>query len=199
MREEINLKKIDCSGMACPKPVIMTKKELESMESGELEVIVDNDAARENVSKLVKSMGLSYQVFEKEKLFHIIIKKEESSCECEIEQISSRPVILIGSDKFGVGDDKLGTVLMKSYLYALTEAEVKPTTILFVNSGVKLVIEGSDVLESVKTLESMGVEIYACGTCLDFYNIKDKLSVGSITNMYTIVEKMNSASNTIKL
>ncbi|SKA97499.1 selenium metabolism protein YedF [Caloramator quimbayensis] len=193
------MKKIDCSGMACPKPVIMTKKELESMESGELEVIVDNDAARENVSKLVKSMGLSYQVFEKEKLFHIIIKKEESSCECEIEQISSRPVILIGSDKFGVGDDKLGTVLMKSYLYALTEAEVKPTTILFVNSGVKLVIEGSDVLESVKTLESMGVEIYACGTCLDFYNIKDKLSVGSITNMYTIVEKMNSASNTIKL
>lgn len=193
------MKKLDCSGLACPKPVIMTKKELEGMESGELEVIVDNDAARENVSKLVKSMGLNYEVFEKEKLFHIIIKKDKSGCECEIEQKSDRPVILIGSDKFGVGDDKLGAALMKSYLYALTEAEIKPKTMLFVNGGVKLVIEGSDVLESVKTLESMGVEIFACGTCLDFYNIKDKLSVGSITNMYTIVEKMNSASNTIKL
>ncbi|QCX33608.1 sulfurtransferase-like selenium metabolism protein YedF [Caloramator sp. E03] len=193
------MKKIDCRGLACPKPVIMTKKELESMESGELEVIVDNEAAKENVSKLAKNMGLNFEVFNEDKLFHIVIKKDFTSCDCKIETESEKIVILVSSDRFGSGDDKLGAALMKSYLYALTESEIKPKTMIFVNGGARLTIEGSDVLESIKTLESSGVEILVCGTCLDFYGIKDKLAVGNITNMYTIVEKMNSASNTIKL
>lgn len=193
------MNKIDCSGLACPKPVIMTKKELESMESGELEVIVDNEVAKENVSKLVKSMGLDFNITQEDKLFHILIKKEASNCLCKVEDNEKDLVILIGSDKFGVGDDKLGSALIKSYLFALTEAQVKPKTMLFINSGAKLTIEGSEVLESIKALEDSGVEILVCGTCLDFYGIKDKLAVGSVTNMYTIVEKMNSASNAIKL
>jgi selenium metabolism protein YedF len=111
----------------------------------------------------------------------------------------ARPVILVASEFLGAGDDKLGSMLMKSYMYALTESDVKPKTMLFLNSGVKLTTEGSDSLESIKTLESQGVEIMSCGTCLDFYGLKEKLAVGQVTNMYSIVEKTNGSSNTIRI
>ena len=193
------MKTIDCRGMKCPKPVIMTKKEIESMDDTILEVIVDNDAAKENVSKYAKSIGLDSSIEEKDGFFYVKINKEASSCCKEINFNKNQPVIIITSDKFGTGDDKLGSALMKSYLYALGESDVKPKSLLFLNGGVKLTTEGSDVIESLKSLEGAGVEIMSCGTCLDFYNLKDKLVVGTVTNMYTIVEKMNGASNTIKI
>jgi selenium metabolism protein YedF len=119
---------------------------------------------------------------------------------CEIlEGTNAKPVILITSDKFGTGDDKLGIALMKSYLFALTEADIKPDKIFFVNSGVKLVCESTEVLDSVKALVDAGVEVASCGTCLDFYSLKDKLLIGEVTNMYAIVESTNKASNTIKI
>jgi selenium metabolism protein YedF len=193
------VKIIDCKGLACPKPVILTKKELEAMTEGELEVIVDNTAARENVSRFAKNQGLDYNVNEKEGLFHITIKKSgEASCKV-IDLNDKNLIIMITSDKFGSGDDKLGTALMKSYLYALTENDIKPEKMFFINSGVKLTSEGTEVLESIKTLESSGVEIFSCGTCLDFYGLKEKLLVGGVTNMYSIVESTNGASNTIKI
>lgn len=192
------MKIIDCSGLACPKPVIMTKKEIESIDSGEFEIIVDNEAARDNVSKFVKNEGHKCAVVEKDGKFSIIVKKEECACKVILDDKESI-VILIGSDKFGQGDDKLGSALMKSYLYALTESTKKPNTILFANSGVKLTTQGSEVVESLKALEENGVELLSCGTCLDFYGLKEKLVIGSITNMYTIVDKMNNATNTIKL
>lgn len=193
-------KTIDCKGLACPKPVIMTKKELEAITEGEIEVIVDNEAARENVSKLLKSQGLEPKVEEKEGLFYISAEKK-AECGCQVMDIEeeARPVILVATEFLGVGDDKLGTMLMKSYMYALTESDVKPKTMLFINGGVKLTTEGSDSLESLKTLESQGVEIMSCGTCLDFYGLKEKLAVGQVTNMYTIVEKMHGSTNTIRI
>ena len=193
------MKTIDCRGMKCPKPVIITKKEIENINEGTLEVIVDNDAAKENVSKYAKSIGLNSSVEEKDGFFYIKINKEASSCCKTINFNDNQPVIIITSDKFGTGDDKLGAALMKSYIYALTESDVKPKSLLFLNGGVKLTTEGSDVIESLKALEGAGVEIMSCGTCLDFYNLKEKLVAGTVTNMYTIVEKMNGASNTIKI
>jgi selenium metabolism protein YedF len=198
------MKTLDCRGLACPKPVIMTKKELEALPSGELEVIVDNIAAKENVSKFVKNIGYEFEVTEKDNLYYITIKKDGEAIEetCNIMDFANTNknlVILVGSDKMGFGDDKLGAALMKSYIYALTESEVKPSCMLFLNGGVKLTTEGSEVLDSLKQLEKGGVEILSCGTCLDFYGLKEKLCVGGITNMYTIVEKMNGATNTIKL
>lgn len=200
------MKKLDCRGLACPKPVIMTKKELEAMKSGELEVVVDNVAARENVSKFANNLGLEYGVKESENLYYITIKKSEdaSSNTCTIMDIENTSlkknvVILVTNDKMGLGDDKLGAALMKSYIYALTENDIKPQAMLFLNAGVKLTVQDSEVLESLQTLEKQGVEILSCGTCLDFYELKEKLAIGSVTNMYTIAEKMNSASNTIKL
>jgi selenium metabolism protein YedF len=192
------MKILDCRGLACPKPVIMTKKELEIAENNEIEVIVDNEAARENVSKFAQSQGYTYNITEDDKVYHITINKE-NSCECSIMNFSQRPVIIVGTDKLGNGDDKLGAALMKSYMYALSESEVKPETMLFLNGGVKLTTEGSEVIDSLNALKSHGVEIMSCGTCLDFYGLKEKLVIGSVTNMYTIVEKMNNSSNTIKL
>jgi selenium metabolism protein YedF len=193
-------KTIDCRGFACPKPVIMTKKELEAITEGEIEVIVDNQAARENVSRLFKSQGLEPKSEEKEGLYYISAEKK-TGCSCEDMNFDTdvRPVILVASEFLGAGDDKLGSMLMKSYMYALTESDVKPKTMLFLNGGVKLTTEGSDSLESIKTLESQGVEIMSCGTCLDFYGLKEKLAVGQVTNMYSIVEKTNGSSNTIRI
>jgi selenium metabolism protein YedF len=194
----VNVKILDCRGLTCPKPVILTKKELEIAENSEIEVLVDNEAARENVSKYAQSQGYTYNVKEEGKVYHITISREKAVV-CSPMSFDQGPVIVVGTDKLGNGDDKLGAALMKSYMYALSESEVKPETMLFLNGGVKLTTEGSEVLESLKTLLSHGVEIMSCGTCLDFYDLKEKLAVGSVTNMYTIVEKMNKSSNTIKL
>jgi selenium metabolism protein YedF len=188
---------IDCRGLACPKPVILAKKEFESIDSGEFTLIVDNDAARQNVQKFAESVGCVLVVESKDGLFYVKITKEGSFTATDSNE--RELVILITSDKFGSGDDSLGAALMKSYLYALSESDVVPRTAAFLNAGIKLTTEGSDVLESIRKLEEKGTEVLSCGTCLDFYNAKEKLLVGKVSNMYTIVEKMNSASNTIKL
>lgn len=199
------MKVLDCRGLACPKPVIMAKKELENSEIEEFEVIVDNEAAKINVSKFATSAGASFLVKEEEKgIYHITLKKleaTETEAGCEILNFEGDKniVILVSNDKLGLGDDKLGAALMKSYMYALSESDAKPSTLLFLNGGVKLTVEGSEVMESLKLLENAGVEILSCGTCLDFYGLKDKLAIGGVTNMYTIIEKMNGATNTIKL
>lgn len=188
---------IDCKGLACPKPVILTKKKLESIEAGEVTTIVDNEVAKQNIIKLGESMECTYRVEEKDGLFYVTLNKKSGSVKNQNKP--NELVIFIGTDKLGSGADELGTALMKSYMFALCESDQLPKTILFVNSGVKLTTEGSPVIDSINKLISRGVEIMSCGTCLDFYNLKEKLEVGTITNMYTIVEKMNNATNTIKL
>lgn len=196
------MKTLDCRGLACPKPVIMTKKELE-ISNTDIQVIVDNEAAKENVSKFARNSGYELDIKENGGLYHIEIfagKAPETRGLCEINEfIDKNLILLVSSNLFGSGDDKLGALLMKSYLYALTESDDKPQCILFVNSGVKLTTEGSDTIESLRVLEKSGVEILSCGTCLDFYGLKEKLLIGSVTNMYTLVEKMNKSTKTIKL
>ncbi|GLC30452.1 sulfurtransferase-like selenium metabolism protein YedF [Clostridium omnivorum] len=188
---------LDCKGLKCPQPVINTKKYFDSIESGEAQVIVDNEVAKNNIVKFSQSNGFENSVEERDGLYYINITKSSG---CEVMELDNNNlVILVSSDKLGSGDDKLGAMLMKSYLYALSESNKLPTDILFLNSGVKLTVEGSDSLQSINKLKERGVNILSCGTCLDFYEIKDKLAIGEITNMYTIVETMNSATNTIKL
>lgn len=188
---------LDCKGLKCPQPVINTKKYFDSIESGEAQVIVDNEVAKNNIVKFSQSNGFKNSVEERDGLYYINITKSSG---CEVMELDNNNlVILVSSDKLGSGDDKLGAMLMKSYLYALSESNKLPTDILFLNSGVKLTVEGSDSLQSINKLKERGVNILSCGTCLDFYEIKDKLAIGEITNMYTIVETMNSATNTIKL
>ena len=190
---------IDCKGLQCPMPVVKTKKYFDSIESGESTIIVDNLVAKNNVVKLAEGSGYKITVEEKEGLYFIKITKEK--CEVVNAEIKEKKkfTLVVSTDKLGLGDDKLGDMLMKSYIFALSEADLIPNDLLFINGGVKLTIEDSPVLDSLKKLIERGSNILVCGTCLDFYNIKDKLTIGEITNMYTIVELMNNADNTIKL
>lgn len=189
---------IDCKGLKCPQPVINTKKYFDSIESGEAEIIVDNEVAKTNILKFAESNNFKAEAKDDQGIF--IIKVAKDGCSCKIMGDEGKKlVIAVTSDKFGTGEDKLGTILMKSYFYALSEADIIPSDLIFVNSGVKLTTEGSEVIDSIKKLSERGVNVLSCGTCLDFYNLKEKLLVGQITNMYTIVEKMNGADNTIKL
>jgi selenium metabolism protein YedF len=105
---------------------------------------------------------------------------------------------VLSSNEMGEGNSELGCVLMKSFIYALNSLEKLPSAILCYNSGVMLTTEGSDSIEDLKSLEARGVEILSCGTCLDFYGLKEKLAVGGVTNMYAIAEKLSDTSKVIK-
>lgn len=206
------MREIDARGQDCPKPVIMTKKALdESGNKEDLTTIVDNAMSKENVTKLLQSMNIECEVEEVDGDFYIkTVSLEDSKTETSSEksskveikredEINRQTVIMFDKDKMGHGNDELGDVLIKGFIYALTELDTLPSTLLFINSGIRLTTEGSSVIEDIKTLEERGVEILSCGTCLDYYNMQDKLRVGGVTNMYMIVEKLMNASNSIKL
>lgn len=196
-------KTLDARGMDCPKPVIMTKKELDSLKEGNLTTIVDNDTARENVSKLANSLGYKFDVKEEDGDFYVNINRdgviveemEENKEETKLKDMT----IGIASDKMGSGDDVLGALLMNSFIYTVSETEPYPSTIVFYNGGVNLTIEGSKVLDDLKKLEEEGVEIISCGTCLDYLELKDKLAIGSVSNMYTIYEKLKDKESNITI
>ncbi|AUN15908.1 sulfurtransferase-like selenium metabolism protein YedF [Paraclostridium sordellii] len=192
---------LDARGLACPKPVINTKKQLDNIDQGAVVVTVDNEIAKENIFKLAKSMNYDASVLKSEKdLICIeIIKGENVIIEEKSQESLSDTCIFINSDKMGNGNDELGHVLMKGYIYTLTESKPYPKSILFVNSGIKLTTENEATIENLKILQDAGVEILSCGTCLDYYGLKDDLKVGTVTNMYTIVETMNNSSKTISL
>lgn len=191
------MKEIDARGLACPQPVILTKKALEEIIEGEILAIVDNITARENVSRLAANLNYEYEVSEDKGCHYIKIRKAAVSEKSVGKEDSI--VIVITSDKLGQGAEELGNVLMKSYTYALAETKPLPKAVMFLNSGVKLTALGSLVLENIKKLEDAGVEIISCGTCLDYYQLKEKLQVGIAGNMYSIIEKMNTASKVINI
>lgn len=193
--------RINAIGLPCPKPVVETKKALASIHEGNIITIVDNDIARENIAKLAKSMNLHYCISETNGTYEISIFKGAYAQSPE-DMVQKRPdlsnmVVVIGSEYLGQGEPELGSVLMKSYLYALSEHEPYPKAILLMNSGVKLSTVNEAALQSLLKLQEMGTEIMSCGTCLDYYELNPLLKVGEVTNMYTIVEYMSESGNTV--
>lgn len=188
--------KVNAVGEVCPKPVIMTKKALKEIESGVVEVSVDNQTSKENVEKMAKEMGHTFETKEEGNVFVITITKagEKQENSSEEENI----VISIGSDKMGEGEDELGKILIKGFIYALTEAETLPKTVLLYNKGVLLASTFEDTVKDLKVLEERGVEILSCGTCANFYHVQDQIKVGTLTNMYTILERQMKAAKVIK-
>jgi len=194
------MKIIDCRGLSCPQPVIETKKTLESMKDGIIEVIVDNVAAKENVSRFARSQGCQVESAEKGGNFNLKITKGDVRTDAGISEgsdLKKQVVLLITSDQIGMGSEELGRVLMKTFINTLIETTPRPETIIFMNSGVKLAIEGSPVLESLDKLEKAGVNLLVCGTCLNYFEVKDKLKAGKVSNMYEIVEHMLNAEQVI--
>jgi selenium metabolism protein YedF len=193
MKEEV-----DARGLACPQPVIMAKNTIE--ERGDCVVIVDDEAARENVCRMAVSLGCDVRVDEKDGVAYIHISRGDVCEAREDRKPSAGPtVIVFPYDKMGRGDDELGTVLIKAFLHTLGEVSPRPDVIIFFNAGVKLATEGSDVLNDLSTMENQGIGILVCGTCLDYFGLKDNLKVGVVSNMYDIAETMLSAGRVIRI
>lgn len=197
--------KVDCRGLACPQPVLATKKALEEAE--ELSVLVDNPSAKENVKRFAESRGHQVAISEEKGVFELKIKKqraaEKPAPEPEkpkglVNQSVSSLTVFIDADSMGRGSEELGRVLMRSFLHTLGESETRPQKIILMNGGVKLACEGSEVIEDLQGLAAKGVEILACGTCLDYFGIKAKLLAGRVSNMYEILNSLMSAGQLIK-
>ena len=204
---------IDVRGKACPIPVVEVKKMLETLNEGDIvEVTVDNSIAVQNLTKMAEQKKLpvsSKKISDNDYIVTIVVgdgsskKIEEAETtkktNCALNASADKTVAVISSDKMGEGDEKLGKTLIKGFIYALTEQDELPETILFYNRGVYLSILGSDSLADLRLLESNGVEILTCGTCLNYYGLTEELGVGSVTNMYVIVEKQLKATKVVKI
>jgi tRNA 2-thiouridine synthesizing protein A len=192
---------INCRGLACPQPVITAKRALEELKGGELVVIVDNASACGNVERFAHTQGCKVEVKRKEEDFYVHIQKikvEDEERTARPNQNEKKVVVYINSQLFGGGDEALGSFLMKAFLKTLLDLENQPSRLILVNSGVQLAAEGSKVLETLQTLSERGVEIVACGTCIDFYELKAKIRVGGISNMYDILQSMLEADRVIR-
>ena len=205
-------KLVDAKGLVCPLPVVNAKKAAEEMkEGGVLTVLVDNEIAVQNLQKFAKQKGFESAGEKKaEKEYEVTIQvnapgdvapaaeeaKEEAVCTPDVRK--NGMVVVLSANVMGTGDEKLGKALMKAFVFAVTKQDVLPETIVCYNTGAYLTCEGADTLEDLKSLEAEGVNILTCGTCLDFYGIKETLAVGSVTNMYEIVETMEKAKTVVR-
>ena len=199
---------IDCRGLACPLPVVNAKKAAEELGSGDvLAVMVDNEIAVQNLTRFAEHKGFGVSAEKKGEKEYVVtmnisgtaaenVKEEEVACAVDTRRKGM--LVVLSANVMGTGDPKLGTSLMKAFVFALTKQDQLPDTILCYNTGAYLTCEGADTLEDLKLLESEGVTILTCGTCLDFYGLKEKLAVGTVTNMYDIVERMENAARIIK-
>ena len=201
-------KNIDCRGMACPLPVVNAKKAAEALSNGEiLTVRVDNEIAVQNLSRFAEHKGFGVTAEKKaEKDYAVVMtissgaaaEAKEEEVACVMDSRRKGMLVVLSANTMGAGDPKLGHSLMKAFVFALTKQDQLPDTILCYNTGAYLTCEGADTLEDLKLLESEGVTVLTCGTCLDFYGLKEKLAVGGVTNMYDIVERMENAAQIIK-
>ena len=196
-------KYIDARGKACPMPVILAKKEIDNGET-DLTVVVDNEIAVGNLSRLASNCGIEVKTEEIEDGCYNVIFAGGAAAEPEAKSVSvCTPAgcgysVFFGKDYVGEGDYTLGNSLAKMMLYTLAEGEDVPASVIFMNSGVKLpTSEKMDIINSINTLIEKGCEVLVCGTCLNYYGITDQLKVGTVSNMYEILEKMKSAAKVI--
>jgi len=189
---------IDARGLACPQPVIMTKKAIEAGK--DCAVIVDNEAARDNVCRMAKSQGCEANVEERGGCFHIRVTRGAGRKTQESVMPATGPtVVVFPSNCMGKGDNELGNILIRAFLHTLSEITPRPDVMIFFNAGVKLTTDGSEVLEDLHTLEETGIRLLVCGTCLDFFGLKDRLRAGMVSNMYDIAETMLSAGRVVRI
>jgi selenium metabolism protein YedF len=198
---------VNAVGDRCPIPVVKTLKAMSALtEPSVIEVLVDDVIPVQNLTRLAEGKGLPcasealadgrYAVrMEVADPAALQAGGEVAAC---CPEAGENIVVAIASERMGHGDKELGATLMKGFVYALSQQEVLPRTVLLYNGGAKLSVEGAVTVEDLKSMEAQGVEILTCGTCLNFYGLQDKLAVGSVTNMYTIVERLMQADKVIK-
>lgn len=199
---------VNAMGDDCPIPVVKTKNAIKALgeAGGTVETLVDNEIAVQNLTKMANQKGYGVR---SEKLggrqFRVVMtvgpgaEEDSGPVECMVPPSGGKNVVVaVSANAMGIGDDELAKTLLKGFLYALSQQDQLPRTILFYNGGASVTCEGSPSLEDLKSLEAQGVEILTCGTCLDFYGLKDQLRVGEVTNMYAIAEKLTGADLVVK-
>ena len=208
--------KVNAIGDACPIPVVKTKNAIRELQgAGSVETLVDNEIAVQNLTKMAVQKGYevhSEKISENEYKVTMTVSAEaaqdaansavasveEENCPVTAPTGKKNTVVVISSDQMGTGEAELGKTLLKGFIYALSQQDELPTTILFYNKGAFITCEESASIEDLKSLEAQGVEILTCGTCLNFYGLTEKLQVGEVTNMYVIAEKMTQADLIVK-
>lgn len=192
---------LDVRGMACPLPVVQVKRALESAQ-GELRVLLDDGAPRENVKRFAQGRGYQVQEERLEDGFAFTITGSGLAAaprEAAPAERTGATIMLVGTDRLGDGPEELGRLLMKNFIITLLDMSELPDRIFFVNSGVLLAAQGSEVIEALEELGNRGVEVLSCGICLDFFKKKELLAAGGVTNMFTIAESMLNARSVVRL
>lgn len=203
------MKEIDARGRPCPQPVLMTKRAVDAGEK-EIRVIVDNEGAVQNVTRFAEKEGYSVKVEPSGSDFVLTLSRgdapqpqaqptaqAEVTCETGSWKINRGQVLFLNSERVGAGSDELGGILIQGLLNTLAENDTVPEKIVFVNSGVKLVCEGSPVLEALQALEKKGVELLACGTCINYFNLQDSVRAGKVSNAYEILNTLLQAQRLV--
>jgi selenium metabolism protein YedF len=202
---------IDVLGKSCPVPVIEAKKALAKRDISQILVKVDNSAAVENLKRMAESLGYGFSCSESAKgLYEALITKnsDKTPGTGDIKDVPEAAfgciptggmVVVISKNTMGGGAEELGQILVKGFIYALTELPVPPGCLIFLNSGAYLTSEGANTIADLQKLAEKGTQILTCGTCANYYNLQDKLAVGSLTNMYAIAEKMANAASVINI
>ncbi len=195
---------IDCRGLACPAPVLNTKRLIENQNPDVVKVTVDNEAGRQNVTRFLETQNFKVSVEMEGELFHITGSKDKGS---DIDKVEASPdeaekkkiMVMVTNNLMGHGDNELGSKLIKSFLNTLNEMGEELWRLVFVNNGVKLTIEESEVLPTLNQLEENGIYIMVCGTCLTHFDLLDRKKAGETTNMLDIVTAMQLADKVITL
>ena len=196
---------VDARRDACPLPVVKAKNAIKELNgAGQVEVLVDNEIAVQNLTKMAQQKGYASSAEKRAaQEYRVVLTVGDAAAETPAPAVCAPDtrtdtVVAIGSNQMGVGAEELGKTLLKVFVFALTQQDQLPRTVLFYNGGASLTCEGSPMLEDLKTLEAEGVEILTCGTCLNYYGLTEKLAVGGVTNMYVIAEKLTQAGNVVK-
>jgi len=201
------VERLNCVGDICPVPVIKTKKALvgaDTLQFQGLEILVDNEIAVQNISKFLNSTGCSFSTAKEGEHFLLVISGMDGSVPSantvgnNQPSISGNTVVIISSEFMGAGDDALGKILIKGFIFALTQLETLPQAVIFYNSGVRLALKTSESVKDLQYLYEQGVNVLACGTCLNHFNALSDLAVGEVTDMYNIVNLTQQAGRIIR-
>ena len=196
---------VDARGLACPQPVIKTREAMQSAD--QVVTLVDSESSLTNVSHMAKQAGWQVQVIPEGDQYRIELSKPQG---VDVPQSEPLPVgraeplagplvLLVPSDSMGRGNEDLGHILMRSFFHTLGEVEPRPDRIILINTGVRLACRGSAVLDDLCALAAGGIDVLACGTCLGYFELKDSLAVGRVSNMYEIAESLLGAGKLVTL
>jgi len=189
---------LDCRGQQCPLPVVQVRRQMQATPDTPLRVLVNDAAARDNVGRLAASQGYDSAVAEENGVFQIDLTPTAKVVKQAAVPATGLTVILIASDQMGSGDPKLGQILMKNFIFTLTEGEVNPDLMLFINGGARLTTGGSELIEPLQKLADRGVDIATCGLCLEYFGLKEALAVGRVSNMLETVNVLQSAGRVVR-